>query len=100
MKRHGRRFSFQMACGGVGWASGWSEAYRPDARLPVLSLRRAIPEAIFRFLELNDHTFFNQKLKRGPSPQDSRSQPIEIPVLSCDKHTDVRFFKCSFPSLE
>jgi hypothetical protein len=59
-------FLFRWLVGASGGLQeDWREAYRPDARLPVLSLLRAIPDVIFRSLELNDHTFFYEKLKRG-----------------------------------
>jgi hypothetical protein len=59
-------FLFRWLAGASGGLQeDWCEAYRPDARLPVLSLPRAIPEVMFRSLELNDHTFFYGKLKRG-----------------------------------
>jgi hypothetical protein len=48
-----------------GLQDGRNEAYRAGARLPVSSLRRAVPDVIFRSLELNDHTFFYAKLKRA-----------------------------------
>src|SRR5262245_40490565 len=78
-------------------ASSWlqdcgRETPRLATRLAVPSLPRAVPEARIFSLELNDHTFFYRKLKGIVCLIKSLAQPLEISAVSCNKHTDVRFF--------